>query len=142
MLNHAQAMLAAHPRPININLAVLQECLQALHDCAFTCTSCADACLGEKEVQNLVRCIRLNLDCADVCTATARLLARHTEPQSALLRRQLQVCQEVCQACSQECAQHAHHHEHCRVCAEACRRCADACQAVMLEVPTSAPLTR
>jgi hypothetical protein len=104
----------------------------------LTCTSCADACLGEKGVQNLVRCIRLNLDCADICAVTARLLTRQTEPPLALLRRQLEVCEAACQACEAECDQHAHHHEHCRVCAEACRRCAEACHALLPEVPADA----
>jgi hypothetical protein len=138
MLNHAEAMLSTHPRPAAINRTVLVEALQTLHDCALTCTSCADACLAEKNVQNLTRCIRLNLDCADVCAVTARLLERQTEPNDPLLRRQLEVCQAVCQACGTECEHHAHHHEHCRVCAEACRACAEACHAVMLEVPAEA----
>ena len=142
MPNHAEAMLAYHPRPININRAVLLEALAALHHCTLACTSCADACLGEKEPQNLVRCIRLNLDCADVCAATARLLTRQTEPSGALVRRQLEVCEAFCQACQTECEKHAHHHEHCRVCAEACKRCAEACHAVLVEVPAAEPLVR
>jgi hypothetical protein len=142
MLSHAEAMLAAHPRTIEINMSVLVACLAACHDCAQSCTSCADACLGEKEPQNLVRCIRLNLDCADICAVTARLLARHTESHSPLLRRQLEVCREACQACADECQKHAHHHQHCQVCAEACHQCAEACQALLLEVPTTEPLTR
>jgi hypothetical protein len=142
MLNHAEAMLKTHPRPIDINQRVLVECLQACHDCAQSCTTCADACLGEKEVQTLTRCIRLNLDCADICAVTARLISRHTDSYGPLQRQQLQVCQEACEACAKECDKHAHHHEHCRVCAEACRQCAEACQALLLEVPSAQPITR
>jgi hypothetical protein len=138
MLTHAEAMLSTHPQPLPINRTVVVECLQALHDCALACASCADACLGEKNVQNLVRCIRLNQDCADVCETTARLLTRHTEPHSPLLRRQLEVCEAACQACGAECEKHAHHHEHCRVCAEACRACAEACHAALQQVPAQA----
>jgi hypothetical protein len=138
MADHVEAMLASHPRPLDINRTMLREALVALQDCELTCTSCADACLGEKEVQSLVRCIRTNLDCADICAVTARTLARQTEPSLALVRRQLEACEAACRACEAECEQHAHHHEHCRVCAEACRRCAEACHAVLPEVPADA----
>ena len=36
---------------------------------AQVCTACADACLGEDDVGELTRCIRLDLDCADLCAA-------------------------------------------------------------------------
>jgi hypothetical protein len=91
-------------------------------------TSCADACLAEATVKDLVRCIRLNLDCADVCESTGRLLGRMTEPDAGLLQAQLQACLEACRVCGAECEKHASMHEHCRVCAEACRACADACE--------------
>jgi hypothetical protein len=139
MLSHAEAMLNTHPRPIGMNQQTLLACLQACYDCAQACTTCADACLGEKDVHNLVRCIRLNQDCADICGATGRLLSRHTESPSALLRHMLQTCEEACQACAAECQTHAHHHEHCAVCAEACRQCAEACHALMTAVPTTQP---
>src|SRR5688572_14053673 len=139
MLTHAEAMLAASPQPTKMNKDTLLECLRACYDSAETCTSCADACLAEKDVQNLVRCIGLNLDCADICATTGRLLARFSEPETGLLRHQLQLCQEACEACGAECQKHAHHHEHCAVCAEACRQCAQACAALLHMVPTSAP---
>ncbi len=96
--------------------------------CALTCTSCADACLAEEQVQELVRCIRLNLDCADVCNATGSVLTRQTSPDPGLARNMLEACAEACRVCAQECERHARHHEHCRVCAEACRRCEQVCQ--------------
>jgi hypothetical protein len=128
-------MLTSHPRPININRVVLLEALAALHDCALACTSCADACLGEKEPQNLVRCIRLNLDCADVCEATGRLLSRQTEPDWSLIRAQLEACASACRSCGDECQRHAGMHQHCQVCAESCRRCEQACNRLLQALP-------
>ena len=134
MPDYAEAMLAAHSRPININRAVLVECLRALHDCAFTCTSCADACLGESDVPELVRCVRLNLDCADVCDATGRVVTRQTEPDLGLVRAAVEACVVACRACAEECDRHAAHHDHCRVCAEVCRSCEQACSDLLAAI--------
>ena len=128
------SMLATHPQPSALDRAALLACLKECHECAATCTICADACLAEDQVQMLRRCIRLNLDCADICAATGNVLARQTEPDLALLRTQLQACAAACRSCGDECASHAQHHEHCRVCADSCRRCADACTRLLQAV--------
>ena len=130
-MNSLEPMLAAHPRSSTLDHDALLECLRACHDCAASCTVCADACLAEDMVKELVRCIRLNLDCADVCEITGRVLARQTEPDTSLLRAQLEACARACEVCGAECARHADMHEHCRVCAESCRRCAEACHRLL-----------
>ena len=133
-MNHIQHMLATHPRPGQVGAADLVACIEACFDCAQTCTTCADACLGEQgHFQHLVRCIRLNLDCADVCNTTGRLLSRQTEPDSSVLRAQLQACAVACRACGEECQRHAESMgmEHCRICAESCRRCEEACNRLL-----------
>lgn len=126
--NTVSAMLETHPSEPWSDRSALEECIAACFDCEQTCTSCADACLGESQVSELVHCIRVNLDCADVCAATGRVLMRLTEPDRELISAQLRACQQACQACGSECAKHADHHEHCRVCMEACRRCEQACE--------------
>jgi hypothetical protein len=134
-VSHTTAMLRAHPRKAQVDPAVLAECIEACFDCAQTCTACADACLGEQQLQMLVRCIRLNLDCADVCDTAGRLLSRQTEADWGLLRAQLQACATACRVCGDECQKHAGHHEHCRVCAESCRRCEEACNRLLSALP-------
>jgi hypothetical protein len=133
-MNHVQQMLSTHPRPQQVDMAALTECIQACYDCAQTCTACADACLGEDTVQQLVRCIRLNLDCFDACVTTGNQLSRQTEPEWSLLRKQLEACAEACRVCAEECGRHAQHHEHCRVCADSCRRCEEACNRLLQAV--------
>ena len=132
---YATRMLQTHPRPSGIDPEALAECIDASFTCAQVCTACADACLGEPDVQTLVRCIRLNLDCADACGTTGRMLSRQTEPDIGLLRAQLQACLEACRVCGAECEKHAGHHEHCRVCAESCRRCEAACERLLSAIP-------
>jgi hypothetical protein len=124
-MHHVTKILETHPQAtVNEALALcIEECLA----CALTCTSCADACLAEEQVAQLVRCIRLNLDCADICDATGRALTRQTSWDPGLARSILETCAEACRVCAQECEQHADHHEHCRTCVESCLRCEKAC---------------
>ena len=118
-------MLQAHPR--GSAEETLAHCVESCFDCAAICTACADACLGEEDVANLVRCIRLDLDCAEICAATGTVLARQTEVDADLVRSLLEACVVACRRCAEECESHGEHHEHCRICAEACRRCEQAC---------------
>lgn len=129
-----QEMIRTHPQRPGTDLDALARCIEECLACSATCTSCADACLGEATVQELVRCIRLNLDCADVCAATGRVLTRQTSFEPRLARHLLETCAEACRACGEECERHAEHHEHCRVCAEECRRCEQACQDLLSSI--------
>ena len=79
-------IIERHPRPVSVDRDVLLRCIDACFECSVTCASCADACLGEADVSELVRCVRLNLDCADVCDATGRLVTRQTEPDVGVVR--------------------------------------------------------
>jgi hypothetical protein len=126
-------MLATSPAPIpGVDVGLLADTVLAAFDCAQTCTACANACLAEANVQDLVRCIRLNLHCADLCDTTGRLISRQENPE--LARAILRACALACRLCAEECERHASM-EHCRVCAEACRRCDDACQRLLGALP-------
>jgi len=105
--------------------------IHAIQDCAQTCISCADACMSEGDIQNLLRCIRLNLDCADICNATFSILSRPSMAAPEIWVSQLQTCALACRLCAEECERHASMHEHCRLCAEACRECEQACNDVL-----------
>lgn len=128
---NTQAMLQTHPRPTNLDTAMLSRAIDAAFECAQVCTSCADACLAEDMVAELRHCIRTDLDCADICNTTGRVLSRQTEPDTSLLRAQLEACARACKSCGDECEQHAQMHEHCRVCSESCRRCEETCNQLL-----------
>lgn len=106
---------------------ILLRCVEECLDCGASCTACADASLGEPDLQELRRVIRVCLDCADVCQATANVATRQTLPDARLVRSIISACAEACASCAEECDRHAMHHEHCRLCAEVCRRCKAAC---------------
>jgi len=99
-----------------------QECIDACLACTIECEHCASECLGEEDVQMMVRCIQLDRDCADICALTARLLARGSQHGEHLMRE----CAEICEMCAEECAKHDA--EHCQRCAEVCRNCAEECR--------------
>jgi hypothetical protein len=134
-VNHAAQMLDTYPGTFGFDPGELADAISVLHDCAQTCTACADACLAEAQVADLIRCIRLNLDCADICNATASSLSRQTAYDPAVTRALLEACIVACRTCGEECRRHAEHGmEHCRVCAEACDRCAQACERLLQAV--------
>lgn len=127
-------MVQTHPQQPRIDATRLAQHIQTLGECALTCTICADACLHEQKVQELRRCIRLNLDCAEICNTTAGALARTGDPDPQVLRALLEACRTTCQVCGAECEKHAQMHEHCRVCAESCRHCEEVCQQLLSQM--------
>jgi hypothetical protein len=121
-------MLKTHPGQPWTDPERLASAIAELYTCAQACTTCADACLGEKEVPSLIDCIRTNLDCADVCGATGAMLSRVTHAPTELLKSMLGACATACDMCAVACSKHSSMHEHCRVCADICRRCEKACR--------------
>ena len=136
-MTHAREMLETHPRTASIPPDVLIEAIEACFDCAQSCTTCADACLGEEDVQNLIACIRRCSGCADVCVTTGRELSRQTESDLEIVQAVLTACVDTCRECAEECERHAPHHEHCRICATVCRRCEEACRSALSLVAAS-----
>lgn len=124
----AKEMLETYPRSFNVDPDVLAKAINALVECANTCTQCADACLSEDEVAAMAKCIRTNLDCADVCLAASRVVSRQTEYDANVTRAVLEACIAACKSCGDECGGHAEHMAHCGICAESCRRCEQACR--------------
>lgn len=83
---HAEATIRSRSA-LNGNIdANLLRSVEECVDCTQTCTSCADACLGENAVSDLPQCIRLNLDCADLCTAITAIASRRTGSNDSVLR--------------------------------------------------------
>jgi Domain of Unknown Function (DUF326) len=129
-MSYSRQMLDTYPRAWTIDAGVLAGAIDALSDCAQACNADNAADLGEQDVSEMVRCIRLCLDCVDVCTATVGVISHQVEYDAGLTRPLLQACVAICRSCGDECERHAHM-PHCRVCAEACRRCERACRELL-----------
>jgi len=100
-----------------------EKMVHALGNCINHCNYCADACLDEDNVKNMVACIRIDRVCAEVCSTLDQLLATGYKDVQDLIR----YCIKVCNACAEECEKHDH--KHCQDCAKACRNCAAVCEA-------------
>src|SRR5688572_11600746 len=112
------AMIGSHPAETGIDRGLLSRAVDLMLACSVACTTCADACLAEEGIADLVPCVRLCGDCADVCAAAARVMARQTAYAGEVSRAVVEACLVACRACERECAQHEEMHEHCRVCAQ------------------------
>lgn len=139
-MQSTRAMLSSHPKKqSDLDTDSLVACIEACHECEVSCNACADACLGEKDVQSLLHCIRLNQDCADVCAGSARILARQTESSLNLIAAQVDAMELACRVCAEECERHARQHEHCRICGEVCRKCEQACRHLLQTLAAGTP---
>jgi hypothetical protein len=132
-MSTTKQMLDAYPRDFNVDADLLVRCIDACYECTQTCTACADDCLSEDSVADLIKCIRLDDDCADACYATARIVSRQTEYDANVTRSVLEACVTVCRACADECERHVHM-EHCQICARVCRACEQACRDLLAAI--------
>lgn len=133
-MNTVRQRMETHPEHAATDLDLLSNCVQALFDCAQSCTFCADACLAEEDVGPLLGCIRLNQDCADICLATGRMLSRQRHPDWQLLRGALELTAKACDACGSECNRHSPRHRHCQLCFEACNATQEACNSLLVQL--------
>lgn len=99
-----------------------EKLITALGNCINHCNYCADACLGEDGVKNMVDCIRTDRVCAEACAALNQILAMDYNNVKGLIK----YCEQICTECADECGKHDM--QHCQDCAEACRKCAKACK--------------
>jgi len=129
-MSYARQLLDSYQGTVSVDVALLAAAIDAISDCAQACIADTDADLGEQDVTEMVRCIRLCLDCADVCAATAGVISRPAGYDADVVRPLVQACAAICKSCGDECERHAHM-RHCQVCAEACRRCEQACRELL-----------
>jgi Domain of Unknown Function (DUF326) len=130
-MSYARQLLDTYPDTVVADADVLAAAIDALSDCAQACTADTDADLSERNLTEMVKCIRLCLDCTDVCTATIGVTSRPAGYDPNVTKPLLQACVAICKSCGDECERHATMHAHCRVCAEACRRCEQACRRLL-----------
>jgi len=119
------SMIDSHPS-LEGDATNLRNAIVTAYECAQICTTCADSCLAEREVDALSTCIRTNLDCAEICLVTGSMLSRVGSGREEVLRGQLRTCHLALRACEEECTLHAERMNHCRICAQACRAAREA----------------
>ena len=130
-MSYARQMLSAYPHQSRIDAGVLAGAIDALSDCIQACTADVDADLGESDLADMVKCIRLCLHCTNVCVATLGVVSRPVEYDANVTKHLVEACVAICKSCGDECERHAEMHAHCRLCGDACRRCEQACQKLL-----------
>ena len=90
--------------------------IQHLNECADACDKCFNACLNEKEVSIMTRCIELSRECSEICRITASVISRDSENMDKFLK----LSTEISKACAEECEKHDE--THCKECAKICRQ--------------------
>ena len=134
-MSYARQMVDTFSPTVDADADLLAAAIDAMSDCAQACTADNAADLGEPNLADMVRCIRLCLDCTDICATAEAVTSRLVDYDPGVLRPLLESCVAICRSCGDECERHAPMHAHCRVCAEACRRCEQACRALLAALP-------
>ena len=98
-MSYARPMLDTYPRALNVDADLLAAAIDALSDCAQSCTADTDADLSEDNLAEMVKCIRLCLNCTDICTATAAILSRLAEYDADATKPLLEACAATCKSC-------------------------------------------
>ena len=78
-MSYARLLLDVNPVSSLRRPGLRAAAIDALNDCAQACIADTDADLGEPDVAEMVKCIRLCLDCADVCAAADGITSRPSE---------------------------------------------------------------
>lgn len=110
-----------------VDMATMQECIEACSACEQACTMCSDASMG----MEMARCSSMSGSCADVCNTMMRMMMRPAGFDMATMMAMLEATVTSARACADECGKHADMHEHCKMCAQACMDCAAACEKMM-----------
>ena len=85
-MSYARQLLDSYQGTVNVDVGLLAAAIGAISDCAQACAADTDADLGEQDLTEMVRCIRLCLDCTDVCTATAGVISRPADYDADVTR--------------------------------------------------------
>lgn len=105
----------------NMDMSVMQACMDACSACEQACTVCST---------QMMSCAPACMNCADMCNTMMRAMMRPQGMTPATMMAMLDACIAMCQMTMDECMEHADHSEVCKMCAQACKACMDACMAM------------
>ena len=130
MRNAPSQMMRMHEKDMpmgGMNMALMEDCIEALSACEQACTMCAASLTGE----GMEACMNLCQNTADMAHTMMRMMLRPAGMHMESMLASLQATMTLCAACADECMTHSEMHEDCAMCAEVCRQCAMACQKMM-----------
>jgi hypothetical protein len=130
MMNMTMQMMENHLKNMpmqGMDMALMQECIEASAACEQACTMCADSMMAEG--MSMARSMCANT--ADMANTMMRAMLRPNGMQMDSMMAMHMASMTMAAACAEECMKHADMSDDARMCAEACRQCAMACQKMM-----------
>jgi hypothetical protein len=126
MSNTTMRMMEAHSDSMpGMDMATMQECIEACSDCERACTMCA----GSMTVSaDMAMCSGMCLNCADSANTMMRMMLRPNGMNGVAVMAMLQAMVVMCMSTADECEAMAEMSADCAMCAEVCRQCAVSCQ--------------
>jgi hypothetical protein len=129
-MNMTMQMMEMHRKDLpmqDMDMSVMQECLEAAVACEQACIMCADSMSG----QDMSRCVSMCANTADMAKTMVRAMLRPNGTHMESMMAMHMASVTTAAACADECMKHADMSEDARLCAEACRQSAAASQKMM-----------
>lgn len=105
-----------------MDMAMMQDMMEACAACEQATTMCADMCAVEGEGTCAAMCMNM----ADVSHSMMRMMMRPAGFSRDAMMAMMNATMVMARLCAEECMKHAEMMEHCRLCATACMQCAEA----------------
>ena len=127
MKMHTESLSSKDMPMMGMDMAMMQECIEACSAAEQATTMCADSMMGDA----MMMCRSMCMNMADMSNTMMRSMMRPAGMESSSMMAMLTATMMMATACADECIKHAEMSEECRMCAEVCRQCAMACQKMM-----------
>lgn len=116
-----------------MDMAAMQECIQAMNSCSMAATMCAaaDMAMGAE----MAACAAMCSNMSDMANAGMRMMMRPMGMNVDVMRAMMTACMTMAKACAAECRMHADMEDMCRYCAMARDDMVAKCEAVMASMP-------
>jgi hypothetical protein len=140
MMNPAMQMMENHQKDMpasGMDMAMMQECIEACSACEQACTTCAGMMMGE----GMAMCANMCMNAADTSNTMMRMMMRPNGMHAESFTAMLQATKAMASACADECMKHAEMSDDCRMCAEVCRQCAMATEKMMDAMKGTMPVS-
>lgn len=119
---------------MDMDTAMMQECMEACMACEQACTMCADSMSGE----GMAKCMSMCMTMADMCNTMMRMMMRPTGMDMPAMMAMMNACMMMGTACADECMMHAEMSPSCAMCAQVCMNMVAACEKMMSSMKTMA----
>jgi hypothetical protein len=158
MSNTAMQMMEMHSDSLQgMDLALVQECIEACSASEQACTMCAGTMMSTMsgammggamggtpmggaamsgaesmaQADGMAMCLDMCLNCADMSNTMMRMMLRPTGMSQPTMMAMLQAMVVMCAACADACDVQAKSNPDCAMCAEVCRHSMLVCQRMM-----------